>query len=72
MLSHICIWVDLFLSLQGDSEGPLMCQLPGQDNWKLFGISSIGRQCAAVGSPAIYTRVINYIDWIQNILDQEN
>ena len=60
------------LSLQGDSGGPLMCQLPGQDNWKLFGISSWSRQCAAVGSPGVYTRVVNYLDWIQNILDQED
>ena len=60
------------LIITGDSGGPLMCQLPGQDNWNLFGISSIGRQCAAVGSPAIYTPVKKYIDWIQNILDQEN
>ena len=60
-------------SLQGDSGGPLMCQIPGQDNWKLFGISSFGMvQCGAAGNPSVFTRVINYIDWIQNITDQEN
>ena len=48
-----------------------MCQIPGQDNWKLFGITSWSHQCGAVDSPGVYTRVINYIDWIQNILDQE-
>ena len=42
-----------------------MCQLPGQENWKLFGITSWGYQCGAVGSPG----VINYIDWIQDILN---
>ena len=46
-----------------------MCQLPGQENWKLFGISSWTYQCAAVGRPGVYTRVINYIDWIQDILN---
>ena len=61
-------------SLQRDSGGPLMCQLPGQDNWTLFGITSLGVtllgiQCGAVGSPGVYTRVVNYIDWIQNILN---
>ena len=59
-------------SLQGDSGGPLMCQLPGQENWKLFGITSWGFQCGAVGSPSVYTQVINYIDWIQDILNQQN
>ena len=57
-------------SLQGDIGGPLMCRLPGQENWKLFGIFSWGRQCGAVGSPGAYTRVVKYIDWIQNILGQ--
>ena len=42
-------------SLQADSEGLLKCQLPGQENWKLFGIASWGIQCAAVESPGVYT-----------------
>ena len=46
-----------------------MCQLPGQENWKLFGITSGGSLCSAVGRAGYYTRVINYIDWIQNILN---
>ena len=50
-----------------------MCQILGQDNWKLFVISSFGMvQCGAVDNPGVFTRVINYIDWIQNITDQEN
>ena len=49
-----------------------MCQIPGQDNWKLFGIFSYLEQCGAVGSPAVFTRVVNYIDWIQNILNQND
>ena len=47
-----------------------MCQLPGEDKWILFGITSWGLQCGAVGEPAAYVRVINYFNWIQNILDQ--
>ena len=43
------------LSLQGDSGGLLVCQFPGQDNWKLFGITSWGYQCGAVGSLGVYT-----------------
>ena len=57
-------------SLQGDYGGPLMCRLPGQENWKLFGIASFGRQCGARHSPGVFTRVVKYIDWIQNILGQ--
>ena len=67
------LYIDIVIpSSQGDSGGPLMCQLPGQDSWTLFGITSWGRQCAAVGSPGVHTRVVKYIDWIQNILDEED
>ena len=48
-----------------------MCQLPGEENWKLFGISSWAFQCGSLRSPSVYVRVVNYLDWIQNILDQE-
>ena len=60
------------ISLQGDVGGPLMCHLPMQDNWKLFGIALYARECGAVGNPAVFTQVINYINWIQNITDPEN
>ena len=45
-----------------------MCQLPGQENWKLFGITSWGKQCGLPGYPGVYTRVVNYRDWLQNTL----
>ena len=61
----------LFLSSQGDSGGPLVCKLPGQENWKMFGIISWGLGCTATRSPAVYTRVINYLEWIHNLLNQE-
>ena len=46
-----------------------MCRLPGQENWKMFGIVSWGLRCDAARSPAVYTRVVNYLEWIQNILN---
>ena len=49
-----------------------MCKLPEEERWKLFGITSWGNQCGAVGSPGVYIRVANYLDWIQNILEQQN
>ena len=48
-----------------------MCRLPGQENWKLFGITAAG-WCGAIGSPAVYTRVVNYLDWIQNVTSQKD
>ena len=59
------MYIFVLSSLQGDSGGPLMCQLPGQDNWKLFGITSWGEGCGDIGYPGVYTRVINYLDWLQ-------
>ena len=50
-----------------------MCQVSGQDKWKVFGITSWGIQCGDAGVPVdVYTRVVYYIDWIQNIMDQED
>ena len=49
-----------------------MCRLPGEENWKLFGITSWGYGCADAGSPGVYTRVVHYIDWVQDILDKAN
>ena len=51
-------------SCQGDSGGPLI-----QDN-KLSGIVSFGgsdtQACGAPDYPGVYTRVANYIDWIES------
>ena len=44
-----------------------MCQIPEQEKWTLFGITSWDR-CANLGLPSVFTRVVNYIQWIQNIL----
>ena len=51
-------------SLQGDYGGPLMCRLPGQENWKLFGIASWGRQITSAFQSTrhsqLITGVLNY------------
>ena len=61
----------IFLRIrQGDSGGPFVCQVPGEKQWKLFGITSWGDACGDVGKPGIYTRVLRYLSWIQNILDK--
>lgn len=50
---------------QGDSGGPLACA-EGDVSF-LYGIISWGEGCGR-GKPGVYTRVLNYIDWINTLL----
>ncbi|MBJ6764854.1 serine protease [Myxococcaceae bacterium JPH2] len=50
-------------SCQGDSGGPLSSK--SGSNYVLQGITSFGVGCARANLPGIYTRVSNYISWIQ-------
>ncbi|KAM4703008.1 trypsin-like [Rhinophrynus dorsalis] len=50
-------------SCQGDSGGPLVCDS------KLHGITSWGNiPCAEQNKPGIYTKVCNYMNWIQETI----
>ncbi|KAL4717194.1 hypothetical protein ACJJTC_017081 [Scirpophaga incertulas] len=58
---------------QGDSGGPLQMRIPLPNNTKglmyhLIGVTSFGIGCALPNFPGIYTRVYNFIDWIENIV----
>ncbi|XP_052562070.1 CLIP domain-containing serine protease B8-like isoform X2 [Culex pipiens pallens] len=63
-------WQD---SCNGDSGSPLMYFDWKNGVWVLSGIVSIGRKdCGTVGSPGIYTSVVEYLPWIKLAQIQRN
>ncbi|XP_047383808.1 chymotrypsin-like elastase family member 2A [Sciurus carolinensis] len=53
-------------SCNGDSGGPLNCQA-ADGRWQVHGVVSFGSSlgCNYYRKPSVFTRVSNYIDWIQ-------
>jgi len=52
-------------SCQGDSGGPMF---PALDDDRVIGIVSFGIGCARPSFPGVYTRVDNYVDWINETI----
>ena len=55
-------------NFQGDSGGPLACHTIGQNQWKLFGITSWAHGCAQAWKPTVFTNVTHYLQWIKNTI----
>ncbi|XP_064093207.1 clotting factor B-like [Macrobrachium nipponense] len=51
---------------QGDSGGPLIT-LAEDGRWVQLGIVSFGYKCAEPNVPGFYTKLVNYVDWIENV-----
>jgi trypsin len=57
-------------SCSGDSGGPLLMLGNNSSDDVQVGIVSFGRQCGLANFPGIYTRVSNYLAWIQTTICQ--
>uniref|UniRef100_A0A8C7NSD4 trypsin n=1 Tax=Oncorhynchus mykiss TaxID=8022 RepID=A0A8C7NSD4_ONCMY len=54
---------------QGDSGGPLACVK--DDVSFLYGVISWGDGCGKTGKPGVYTKVVNYVNWINTIIKRK-
>ncbi|XP_039598899.1 tissue-type plasminogen activator-like, partial [Polypterus senegalus] len=54
---------------KGDSGGPLVCSNKGR--MSLLGIISWGDGCGKKNTPGVYTKVVNYLDWIDERMKQQ-
>lgn len=57
-------------SCGGDSANPLMRKVSKDHsaNWYLEGMSSLGSRCSSENMPVVYTRVADYVAWIQQTI----
>ncbi|XP_071441700.1 serine protease snk-like [Hetaerina americana] len=53
---------------QGDSGGPLQIPFKNACMYEIWGITSFGKICGTANSPAVYTRVSEYVPWIESIV----
>ncbi|XP_014704306.2 chymotrypsinogen 2-like isoform X1 [Equus asinus] len=64
--SMVCAGASGVSSCNGDSGGPLVAQKNGA--WTLVGIVSWGSSVCSTSTPAVYTRVTEFVSWIQQTL----
>lgn len=57
---------------QGDSGGPLVCQVSDDGRrHALMGLTSWGYGCGRANRPGVYTKVVEYLDWIVERMTNE-
>merc|ERR1711971_756197 len=65
--TQICAGLGERDSCQGDSGGPMLSsELDNGRIWSVIGITSFGVKCADSRFPGVYTRVDQYLDWIES------
>ena len=55
-------------SCNGDSGGPLIYREFTDEPWHQIGLVSFGTSICGKGVPGVYTRVAEYMDWIESKL----
>ena len=68
--SHVCVGdrkEGKTGSCNGDSGGPLSCRVNGE--WKLAGVTTWGVFNCDPAFPSVYTKVSDYIDWINHVIN---
>lgn len=50
---------------QGDSGGPLVLEDEETNSWIQVGVVSFGMGCGRVGFPGVYTKLTDYVKWIE-------
>ncbi|KAH8297404.1 hypothetical protein KR044_011413 [Drosophila immigrans] len=55
-------------SCEGDSGGPMVLQRESDKRFQLGGVISWGIGCAEANQPGVYTRISEFRDWINQIL----
>ena len=68
VLHYDSIWAIyiLYLPLQGDGGGPLVCERDGQ--WFQVGVVSFGIGCGRTNLPGVYTRLSAFDAWIHDTI----